>query len=127
MLVFIGISVFSSKEVDVSKIKTELAIDASTFLKDFNSNNTHVEAKYIEKAIEVEGFLHKITFKNETYTLQLKGNELDIFALCQMRKGQHDDIINIKEGDKVRVKGILKGFLTDAILLNCIIINEVNE
>ena len=43
--------------------------------------------------------------------------------MCEMQADQLEKIKNIKEDDIVTVKGIFKGVLLDAILLNCIIIN----
>jgi hypothetical protein len=59
--------------------------------------------------------------------LRLKGDDIGIFVLCQMQEDQNQDLVLLEEGDHVRVKGILKGFLKDAIMLNCIIIKESNE
>jgi len=118
---------YYDREVDVRKVKTEMRINTDEFLKDFGHNSDDSFKQYIEKAIEIEGTIHKMTFKKDIYTLLLQGNELDTFVICEMQHGQDEVLSQLQEGDEVKVKGILKGFLKDAILLNCIILNEVDD
>jgi len=132
VLVFALISIMSAvsyynKEVDVRKVKTEMSINTDEFLKDFNNTNDDSFKQYIEKAIEIKGTIHKVTFKKDIYTLLLQGNELDTFVICEMQHDQNEVLSQLQEGDEVKVKGILKGFLKDAILLNCIILNKADE
>lgn len=132
VLVFALISIMSAvsyynKEVDVRKVKTEMSINTDEFLKDFNNTNDDSFKQYIEKAIEIKGTIHKVTFKKDIYTLLLQGNELDTFVICEMQHYQNEVLSQLQEGDEVKVKGILKGFLKDAILLNCIILNKADE
>jgi hypothetical protein len=129
LALFIGtFSYLNIREVDTRKAKTEMRITTSNFLKELvDINDTTPYNEYIDKAIVVEGVLHKITSKKNTYTLLLKGNRLDAFVICEMREDQRKAIVLLKEGDVVKVKGILKGFLKDAILLNCIVIYDADE
>lgn len=114
--------------IDTREAKTEISISTNDFLKGFTDvESTSSYEKYIDKAIEVKGVLHKSTYKKGVYTLLLKGNKFDTFVLCEMERDQKELIKPLQEGDQVKVKGILKGFLKDAILLNCIIINDANE
>lgn len=119
--------VLYENRLDIRNVETEYVMDTNALLKDFNSNNQKSLKKYIEKAIEVQGVLHKTTKRNGTYTLMLQGSDMDIYVLCEMEKDQNNILKNLQEGDEVKVKGILKGFLKDAIMLNCIIMEEMDE
>lgn len=113
--------------VDTREAKTEMSISTNDFLKEFTDVESASYEKYIDKAIEVKGVLHKSTIKKGVHTLLLKGNKFDTFVLCEMEKGQERLIQPLEEGVEVKVKGIFKGFLKDAILLNCIIIIDAHE
>jgi hypothetical protein len=119
--------VFNYKEIDTRKAKTEISITTNELFKDFNSDKEESLDKYIEKAMEIEGTLYQVTYRGGKYSLLLRGDKIDKLVLCEMQKDQTPLIELLKVGDEVKVKGILKGFLMDAILLNCIILEEVNE
>ncbi|WP_370449472.1 hypothetical protein [Aquimarina sp. BL5] len=44
-------------------------------------------------------------------------------VLCDMQSDQTVGIRKLKKGQKIMLKGVCKGFLKDAILLNCMLIN----
>lgn len=117
----------NTKDVDIRKAKTEMSVSTKEFIHGFEHRDRVAYKDYIEKAIEVNGVLHKITSKKDTYTLLLKGQEIDTFVLCEMKKDQNNAIMLLNKGDNIKIKGILKGFLQDAIILNCIILEDNNE
>ena len=78
--------------------------------------------KFIEKAIEVDGVLKEIMFKNDVYTLYLTDGQNSTYILCELQHDQIEKIPNLLVGETIKVKGILKGHLMDVILLNCIIL-----
>lgn len=77
---------------------------------------------YIEKAINVKGFLTKINKQNEKYILTISSKNGKISSICNMQANQVEKIKALKVGDEITIKGIYKGYLIDMILLNCIII-----
>lgn len=124
----IGIySIFNYKGIDTRKAKTEISLTANELLKDLNEEDEKQFEQYIEKALEIDGTIYQITYKAGKYSLLLRGDKIDALVLCEMEKDQAPLIELLKVGDEVKVKGILKGFLMDAILLNCIVLEEVNE
>ncbi|WP_299217466.1 hypothetical protein [uncultured Dokdonia sp.] len=119
--------IFNHKGVDTRKAKTEISITTNELFKDFDEDKEASFNQYIEKAIEIKGILYQVTQKGDTYSLLLRGNNIDTLVLCEMQKDQASIVKTLTIGDAVKVKGILKGFLMDAILLNCIVLEEVNE
>jgi hypothetical protein len=76
----------------------------------------------IEKVIEINGTLKAVHSKNNTYTLYLSHLGSKTYVLCELQNNQNHKIKQLKVGDNIVIKGILKGHLLDIILLNCIII-----
>lgn len=118
---------YNYKNIDTRKARTEISLTANELLTELNDNDDERFEQYIEKAMEIEGTIYQITYKAQKYSLLLRGDKIDKLVLCEMQKDQTPLIELLKVGDDVKVKGILKGFLMDAILLNCIVLEEVNE
>ncbi len=122
-----GYYIFNFRGIDIRSVNTEVRITTNELFKDFNSEKETSFNQYIEKAIEIKGTLYQVTHKGDTYSLLLRGENLESLVLCEMQKDQAPIVKTLTIGDQVKVKGILKGFLMDAIVLNCIILEEVNE
>jgi len=82
---------------------------------------------YAGKIIEVTGFIKEISFINNRNTIILNSSTETFGVICDLNKNQEDKIKQLKEDQKIRVKGICKGFLKDVILLNCSIDLTPNE
>ena len=119
--------ILNYKGIDTREAKTEISITTNELFENFDTDKETSFDQYIEKALEIKGTLYQVTRKGNKYSLLLRGNQIDKLVLCEMEEDQASIVESLKIGDEVRVKGILKGFLMDAILLNCIVLEEVNE
>ncbi|MGH1384525.1 OB-fold protein [Kordia sp.] len=106
---------------DTTKIQAEEAFTTNELLSKFENKQQKLE-KFIEKAIEIEGEIKEIAFQDGKYSLILKGNSDTSYILCEMQLNQNNDILKLHAGQDIKLKGILKGFLMDIILLHCVII-----
>ncbi len=105
----------------------EISISSEELLASFISDEAAASETYVEKTIEVEGRVKEISFLNNRYTVILQGKGEYSCLMCDMDPEQMAQIQSIKKGDVITLRGICKGFLMDAILLNCILINQPNE
>jgi hypothetical protein len=106
---------------DTTKIQTEETFTTNELLSKFQNKQQNLEG-FIEKAIEIEGEIKEIVFQDGKYSLILKGDSDITYILCEMQSNQNDDIVKLHVGQDIKLKGILKGFLMDVILLHCVII-----
>ncbi|MFK7747975.1 MAG: hypothetical protein AB8B65_06280 [Kordia sp.] len=106
---------------DTTKIKAEEAFTTNELLSEFETKQQKLEG-FIEKAIEIEGEIKEITFQDGKYSLILKGDSDISYILCEMQSNQTKDILKLHAGQDIKLKGILKGFLMDVIILHCVII-----
>lgn len=107
--------------------ETEIRINSTDLLASFISDETLANKTFVEKIIEVEGIVKEVTFFNNRYTVLLQGGEEYMCIMCDMKENQIEQIKTLTKGDTVVLKGICKGFLMDAILLNCVLLNQTNE
>lgn len=115
--------IFDQEMEETQEIQTYSFFHANQLLLESKAKKLNLES-LIEKAIEIEGEIKEIVYKHNTYSLILKGNDNKSYILCEMQADQNSKVSKLKQGENVKLKGILKGFLMDIILLNCIILDE---
>ncbi len=125
LLTAIVISIIAYKVLEVKPdtrtVETHKSLTSKELFAGLQSRSSGDLIDYIEKAIEVEGVVKEINHRDNLYTILLEGDNYNRQIICEMQPDQNFEILKLKIGDKIIVKGILKGFLMDAILLNCII------
>ncbi|MBC31655.1 MAG: hypothetical protein CMH48_12535 [Muricauda sp.] len=88
-------------------------------MKAKNENEHFLEA---EKIVEIEGVIKEINSLNNRITILLEGGAAEsACVICDMQADQTDDLKDYRPKDTIRLKGVFKGFLKDAIFLNCVI------
>lgn len=104
---------------DIHKLKTFKQFSSQNLIHEYDSKGYD---DFIEKALEIHGVLKKVHHKNNVYSLYLSYEAGECFVICELQADQNHKIPNLKIGDELMIKGILKGKLLDIVLLNCIII-----
>nr|WP_205783246.1 hypothetical protein [Allomuricauda hymeniacidonis] len=107
--------------------ETEIRVQAKDLLASFLTDEASANKKYVERIIEVQGIVKEITFFNNRYTVLLQGDGEYVCIMCDMEDDQQSQVEKLSVGDPIILKGICKGFLMDAILLNCVLVNQANE
>lgn len=125
VLVFSALYFYVAKEntIDITAAHTEIQISSEKLISSFLDNENIANSEYIEKTIEIEGVIKDITFLNNRYTVLLQGETDFSCVICDMQPNQYNNIKKLELGQDIVLKGICKGFLMDAIFLDCIILN----
>ena len=118
---------FYSSKKNLENEVAELMLDSNDLIKSYALNEEKSNQLYAEKIIEVTGFIKEITFLNERNTVILNSENETFGVICDIHPNQEEKIKQLKEHQKIRLKGICKGFLKDVILLNCTIEILPNE
>ncbi|WP_045803034.1 OB-fold protein [Flagellimonas lutaonensis] len=108
------------RQINILEAEPELYLDAETLIAHVKNENEHfLEA---EKIVEIEGVIKEINSLNNRITIFLEGGaEESACVICDMQADQTDDLKDYRPKDTIRLKGVFKGFLKDAIFLNCVI------
>ena len=114
---------------DLSKILDEMPshrLEAKAIIDLINNeNNSLLEP---EQIVEIEGVIKEINYRNNRITIYLgSNNNTKAFVICDMQKNQKEEILNLNQKDTIKLKGVFKGFLEDAIFLNCVISKNKHE
>ena len=110
--------------VSVSKSKTDIKTSVNSLLNDFSTNEETANTKYLEKIIEVTGKVTEIKTVKNKGVITLSNEEVFGGVLCHLSQEATKQLRFFKEGETVTIKGICTGYLMDAILIECIIINN---
>ncbi len=114
--------IFNQPVKDTARVTTKGSFTSTEFLEKLATENGEKLAPYIEQAIEVEGIINEINIRNGKKSIFITDNRIKGTILCELQKKQNTDISALKVGEKIKIKGIYKGYLLDAILLNCIVL-----
>jgi len=97
-------------------------------ISDYFMPNTAIATLKPEQLVEIEGRIKEINILNSRQTVLLKGTlDQSPYIICDMQSGQEKELELLKENDTIRLKGVFKGFLKDAVFLNCIVTHENNH
>ena len=108
-------------------VEADLHVTSEDLVASFLDDEELANSTYVEKTIEVEGIVKEVTFMNNRYTVLLQGNGEYMCIMCDMKDDQEAQVQTLAKGNSVVLKGICKGFLMDAILLNCVLVKKTNE
>lgn len=118
---------FKSSEKNLQNEHAERSVSSKELINAYTINEEKSDRLYAGKIIEVTGFIKEISFLNNRNTIILNSNTETFGVICDVNPNQEEKIKLLKKHQKIRVKGICKGFLKDVILLNCSIDLIPNE
>ncbi|MEZ4811600.1 MAG: hypothetical protein R2819_14670 [Allomuricauda sp.] len=113
----------ATKDIDMLNSTAEVEITAENLLSVLGEGNQKaIDSLKSERVFEVAGWVKETNLMNGRITVLLKGNEdLPPYIICDMMPHQKKAVSQLKPNDSVKIKGIFKGFLKDAVFLDCII------
>ncbi|WP_299217175.1 hypothetical protein [uncultured Aquimarina sp.] len=121
---YIYFEFYNYPRIDIDKVSTEIKTSSKNLTASFIQNEKNANSIYKGKIIEVEGVVKEVSFLNNRNTVILYGDNKYSGVLCDMQSNQMIEIRKLVKGQKIMLKGVCKGFLKDAILLNCMLINQ---
>ncbi len=118
--------VFRTDHTDMSRLKTDFSVSATSLFTDFNTDEAAAMEKFAGKVVEVSGVVESVE-KNEWGNVTISfvdpffGVTCTIDSLEAIRQSPLID--QIKNGDSLIVKGRCDGMLTDVKIVKCLIVN----
>lgn len=113
--------IFKNSNSNLEKVAYDIAINSDDLVNSYLSNEEKSNQLYAGKVIEVFGFVKEVTFLNNRNTVILFAKNNTSGVICDVNISQIDKVKNLQKHQKIKVKGICKGFLKDVVLLNCYI------
>jgi hypothetical protein len=121
------VPMFTTSKKNLQNKTAALNVSSKDLIQSYTINEQKSNDLYAGKIIEVTGFIKEISFLNNRNTIILNSNAETFGVICDVNPIEKEKIKLLKKHQKIRVKGICKGFLKDVILLNCTIDLIPNE
>ncbi len=108
----------------ISKETPAFILNAETLVNEFDLDENKANSKYLGKVVEVIGIIAEKS-KNEKgiYNITLQGSDLAGIG-CEFEKNSHKELVILKEGQKIKIKGICAGILMDVVLVDCVVMDN---
>jgi Tfp pilus assembly protein PilE len=122
ILATIGYGFFQFNRVnkDLQGAKADMALPATTLVKEYSANEAIANKKFLNKIINVKGKIHSIERDSlANVTIFFESDDPMSSVSCQLDKTHVDQVSKLHVGDSISVVGMCTGFLTDVVLTRC--------
>jgi len=116
-----GYSEYNRSLPNTHYLEPAFKLDASTFIKEFETDESKASARYADKTISVYGVAHTIQATDTTATVFLNDGNSGSSVVCQFGPESKEEINSLKKGDQVAIKGICSGYLMDVVMVRCVL------
>ena len=121
--IVVSISMFSKPHLDISNVDAQIVIDSNDLFKDYLTNETEANTKYLEQVIQVTGTIEDINIVKDKSIIALTSEDTFGSVLCHLDADKDHKIAQLQKGQSIQIKGVCTGFLMDVILVKSVIIN----
>ena len=97
-------------------VKADYTIGAAELIKEFTSNDSGANKKYLEKVLIVNGNTAGVEILADSTSTIKFADSTGSYAIFSLEKNQLENVKNIKTGDAVSLKGVCSGSIFSEIL-----------
>jgi hypothetical protein len=107
---------FNLKYEDTADVKPDYTVNAIDFIKEFKQDMAGANKKYSEKIIVVNGTVSKIEMADTTANIKMIDTTNGAYIIFAFQQQHLHEAKQMKEGDKVSIKGSCSNGAFSAIL-----------
>lgn len=111
---------YNRGHTSLKSMTADVNISAFELLAVFNKDEAAANTQFLDKVIKVEGSISAVDVGKNT-SLTIDAGDLMSSIVCEL--AENENIAELEVGDDVNVKGICTGFLSDVILVKCVLDN----
>ncbi len=123
---------YSRKNKDLSGVKPDMRLEAGQLIKEYESNDSASNQKYLGKILELHGNLRQIDKDENGYYTLILGDPGTLSSVrCSMDTNHQQDAAKLAVNSSTTVRGACTGFNkddmglgSDVILNRCVILNK---
>ncbi|MBK8610945.1 MAG: hypothetical protein IPL84_13635 [Chitinophagaceae bacterium] len=114
---FVGYKLYTKPHRNIEETKA-IPVSARELARAYENDETEANAKYLDKVLEIQGEINDVsTNQKGEPVITMKGTDLS-GLICTL---EGKSVREIKPNKSVSIKGICTGFLTDVVLVRCIL------
>ncbi len=114
-----GYQQFSKKLDNTADLKSEISLSAQELFTEFEKDESAANKTFLDKIVTVNGIVSSTKVEDGKTNIYLETEDMLANIFCQMESPLK---IIPKEGDKVTIKGVCTGYLSDVVLVRSVLI-----
>lgn len=122
-IAIVAYNVYNKPHKDVVDAKADVVVTAKNLFTEFSTDEAKANAEYLDKIIQVKGFIQKLSIENGIGIVTLKTDDDFGSVQCNLSTEAKNDFNLLKENELVTIKGICTGYLMDVVLVKSEIVN----
>jgi len=108
--------ILTEKFSDTSAQKADYSVNATDFIKEFEKSDSLANKKYIEKIITVNGTVSEVEAADTTANIKFVDSTNGSYIIFAFQQQHMAEAKQLKQGDKVSIKGSCSGGTYSEIL-----------
>ncbi|HCE53971.1 MAG: OB-fold protein [Lutibacter sp.] len=121
---FFIINLYNKPFIDIKKSNPELEVTAQEILDDYLADEYSANEKYVDNLIQIKGEIAEISFDKGVSIITLKDRSGFSSIICHMLPEANLNVLKLKKGSQITIKGVCTGYLFDIMMVRCILTNS---
>ena len=121
---FFIINLYNKPFIDIKKSNPELEVTAQEILDDYLADEYSANEKYVDNLIQIKGEIAEISFDKGVSIITLKDRSGFSSIICHMLPEANLNVLKLKKGNQITIKGVCTGYLFDIMMVRCILTNS---
>lgn len=118
---FLLLKYYNKPHKDIRNLKADYVLNAQYLLNEFQQDEDSATKKYTNNIVQVKGQIFEISTLNGNSVITLKKQDSESSIICHLLPEDNINVLKLKKGQNVAIKGICTGFLLDVIMVRCVI------
>lgn len=106
--------------VDMSEAVSITQLSATELFDVYNTREAYADSCYSGQIIEVHGKIRSLSTEGPNKSLILETGDMIFGIDCGMDSTQSDQMMNLSEGQDIRIRGECAGLNGDVVMVRCI-------
>ncbi len=98
--------------------KADYTLNCAALFSEFETDEKAANGKYLDKVVEVSGTVQDVSKNKEGKVTVTMDGGMMFGVTCEMF--DNESINKYKKGQKIKLKGICTGYLSDVVLVRCV-------
>lgn len=117
------LNLYNKPLADIKKADVDITITAQNLLDDYKKDEDLANKKYVDNIVQIKGEISKISVENGNSVITLKDLNGESGIMCHLLPEENLNILKLKKGSQIIIKGVCTGNLLDVIMVRCVLVN----
>ncbi len=117
----VGLMMYNKPHENMQSAKADLQVQADALFTEFTSDEAAANEKYLNKIVAVTGTVADASKDDKgNISVQLESGDMMFGIKCEMDPLSEHKRTEFQKGEKVTLKGVCSGYLSDVVMVRCV-------